>query len=57
MTVEDELAGDRPLAHLRGPSPRPRDRNSSNAWATTEEMVRPDATACARTRATSATGN
>jgi hypothetical protein len=57
VTIEEELALDRPLAHLPGRSLRPLDKNSSSAWATTEEMVRPDSAACARTRATSRTGN
>ena len=57
MPVEDELALDHPVAHLRGWSLWARDRNSSSAWATTADNVRPRAAACARTRATNPTGS
>ena len=53
VTVEDELRLDRPRAHFHGRCLRRRDKNSSSAWATTEEIVRSDPAACARTRATS----
>ena len=42
MTAEDGLRLDRPVAHLRGWFLRPRVRNSSSAWATTAEIVRPE---------------
>jgi hypothetical protein len=57
VTVEEELALDGPLAHLPGRSLLPLDKNSSSAWATTEEIVRLDSAAWARTRATSSTGS
>ena len=56
MAVKDELRLDRPVVHLRGWFLRPRDKNSSSAWATTAEIVRPETRACSRTAATSRAG-
>ena len=39
VTAEDVLALDRPVAHLRGGSLRPRDKNSVSARVTTAEIV------------------
>ena len=57
QAIEDELRLDHPLAHRREDSRRARAKNSSNAWATTADKVRPDAPACARTRPMSGTGS
>src|SRR5260370_25295799 len=56
VTAEDGLRLDRPVAHLRGWFLRPLARNSSSAWATTAEIVRPDSRACSRTAAASRAG-
>jgi hypothetical protein len=57
QAIEDELGLDHPFAHRRGRCRCARAKNSSNAWATTADSVRPDAAACARTRAMSGTGS
>ena len=56
MAVKDTLGPDQPTAHLRGWFLRPRARNSSSAWATTAEIVRPETRACSRTAAASRAG-
>jgi hypothetical protein len=57
MTAEDVLTLDRPVAHLRECSLRPRAKNSSSACATTAEIVRPDVLARSRTAAASPAGS
>src|SRR6266567_964706 len=57
VTAEDELRLDCPVVHLRGSFLPPPGKNSSSAWATTAEIVRPDAAACSRTAAASRTGS
>src|SRR6516164_581131 len=57
MPVEDELRLDLLPVHLRGWFPWPRARNSSSAWVTTAEMVRPASRAWARTRPASPAGS
>src|SRR6266568_6782937 len=57
VAVVGELRLDCPDAHLRGWFLRPRDRNSSSAWATTAEIVRPESRACTRTAAARRAGS
>jgi hypothetical protein len=57
MAVEHELPVDRPVAHPRGRSLRPRSRNSVSARATRAEIVTPLSRAWVRTRSASAAGS
>src|SRR6516225_5277737 len=57
VPVEAEHCLDCPAGHRRGCSRRARARNSSSAWATTAEIVRPEVLAYSRTAAASRPGS